>query len=140
MLLLIFGMFIAYFLLGPPDPNFPGGFFAVFFSVILLVNLAFITPNFVAYYALKNRKPWARVAGIVAAVLSAMNVPVGTAACVYALWFFFGEEWKAIYPETAGGGQPQRHLSAAPQTNWSGQYVREDGQEVYRPTTPPDWR
>ena len=59
MMLLIFGMIIAMFSIGPrpPDDGFPAAFFTVFFSIMMLVNLAFISPNFVAYYALKNRKP-----------------------------------------------------------------------------------
>jgi len=141
MLVLIYGLVIAYFaLVLPNDPSFPAAFLAAVFGVAFFINFALISPNFLAYYALKNKKPWARIASIVAGVLSAMNVPIGTAACVYAMWFFFGDEWKPVYPGVAGGGQPSGHLSSAPQTNWTGQYVREDGQEVYRPANPPDWR
>ena len=138
MLLLVFGFLIAIFLSDPPVNGFPAGFFAAFFSAILLINLAFISPNFVAYYALKNRKPWARIASIVAGVLSSMNVPVGTAACIYALWFFFGDEWKAVYPDVAG--LDRRMIAESSHPNWDGHYVREDGEVVYRPTSPPDWR
>jgi len=137
-LLLVFGFIIAIFLGAPPDDGFPGGLFAVFFSTILLINLAFISPNFVAYYALKNHKPWARVASIVAAFMSSMNVPIGTAACVYALWFFFGDEWKSVYPDA--NSLDRRQISDADHPNWDGRYVREDGEVVYRPATPPDWR
>jgi hypothetical protein len=140
MLLLVFGFFILFFVFGlPPDEKFPGVFFAVFFSFILLINLAFISPNFIAYYALKNRKPWARIASIVAAVLGAMNMPIGTAACVYSLWFFFGEEWKSLYPETAGATPHLQQLGNG-QQNWEGRYVRQDGEVVYQPSNPPDWR
>ena len=140
MLLLIFGFFIIFIALGgPPDDNFPAGIFAFFFSIILLINLALISPNFIAYYGLKNRKSWARVASIVAAVLGAMNVPIGTAACAYALWFFFGEDWKTLYPETPGA-QDERTIASRSDPNWDGRYVREDGEVVYRPAIPPDWR
>ncbi len=140
MLLLVFGFFILFFAFdGPPGDQFPGAFFAVFFSIILLVNLVFISPNFVAYYALKNRKPWARIASIVAAVMAAMNVPIGTAACVYALWFFFGEEWKSLYPETPGAAPSLKQIANGGPQNWEGHYVRENGEVVYRPANPPDW-
>jgi hypothetical protein len=125
---------------GPRDPNFPAGLLIAIFGFAFLINLAFISPNFIAYYALKNQKPWARIVSIIAAVLSAMNVPIGTAACVYALWFFFGEEWKAIYPETPGANVPLRQIGNAGQANWEGRYVRQDGEVVYRPTEPPNWR
>ena len=137
-LLLVFGAFIIFFALGgPPDDNFPAAFFALFFSVVLLINLALISPNFIAYHGLKNRRPWARVASIVAGVLGSMNVPIGTAACVYALWFFFGEDWKALYPD-APGAEDRKQISGT-HPNWEGRYVSENGEVVYRPTTPPDW-
>ena len=43
--------------------------------------------------------PGARLAGIVGGVVSAASFPIGTAACVYAMWFFFGENWKSVYYE-----------------------------------------
>jgi len=140
MLLVVFGFFIMFFAFGgPPDDNFPAALFAVFFSFILLINLALISPNFIAYHGLKNRKSWARVASIVAAVLGAMNIPIGTAACVYALWFFLGEDWKSLYPE-APGALDRRQIAGIGHPDWDGRYVREDGEVVYRPTAPPDWR
>ena len=138
MLLLVFGFLIAIFASAPPDEDVPALLLAVFFSVILLINLAFISPNFIAYYGLKEHKPWARVASIVAAVLGAMNVPIGTAACAYSLWFFFGDEWKRVYPGAPGAEDRPMIAGTAPAT-WEGRYVREDGEVVYRPVTPPDW-
>jgi hypothetical protein len=138
LLLLMFGFIVA-MLSGtqPPDDGFPIVFFSIFFGVMLVINLAMIAPNFVAYYALKNRRPWARIATIIAAVLSGMNVPIGTAACVYSLWFFFGEDWKSIYPH-ATGAAPDQLTNGGPE-KWEGRYVRQDGEVVYRPAQPPDW-
>lgn len=137
MLLVVYGFLFAIFRNLPPDDGFPIVFFTIFLSVMLLINLAMIAPNFVAYYAMKNRKPWARIATIVAAVLGGMNVPIGTAACVYSLWFFFGEEWKSAYPD-APGAVPKQIANGGPE-KWEGRYVRQDGEVVYRPTQPPDW-
>src|SRR5687768_10056521 len=138
MLLLVFCFLIAMFVAAPPDDGFPALLFAGFFSVILLINLALISPNFIAYYGLKNRRSWARIASIAAAVLGSMNIPIGTAACVYSLWFFFGEDWKALYPEAPGATDIKQIAVTRP--NWEGQYVHEKGEVVYRPATPPDWR
>ena len=141
MLVFMYSIVIAYFLLAAPsDPTFPLTFMSIVFGVAFMINIAFISPNFVAYYALRNRKPWARIASIVAGVLSAMNIPLGTAACAYAMWFFFGEEWKLVYPEVAGSGPDRQQLGYAGQQKWEGRYVREDGEVVYQPSTPPDWR
>jgi hypothetical protein len=138
MLLLIFGFIIAIFASAPPDEDVPAVLLAVFFSVVLLINLALIAPNFIAYYGLRERKSWARVASIVAAVLGAMNVPIGTAACAYSLWFFFGEDWKQVYPD-APGAEDRKMIAGTGNSHWEGRYVRESGEIVYRPITPPDW-
>lgn len=141
MLVFIYSMVLAYFLLvAPSGPSFSLTLMAIVFGVAFIINLALISPNFVAYFALKNRKPWARIASIVAGVLSAMNVPIGTAACAYSMWFFFGEEWKSVYPDTAGSAPNRHQLGYGGQKDWEGRYVRQDGEVVYQPSTPPDWR
>ena len=124
----------------PPDDGFPTAFLITFFAVFSFIHFVLISPNFVAYYALKNRKPWARIATIIASVLSAMNVPVGTAACVYGLWFFFGEEWKSMYPQTPGANVHPMQIGQSGPAKWEGSYVRQDGEVVYRPSEPPNWR
>ena len=94
MLLLVFGFFILYFAFGgPPDDKFPAGLFAVFFSFILLINLALISPNFIAYHGLKNRKSWARVA--TSARLSADRV-----AAHGLCWgeYTFRNTWRRLLP------------------------------------------
>ena len=137
--LLAYGLLFAFFVFfPPPGDDLPAAFFTAVFGLALLINLAFLSPNFVAYYALKNRKPWARVASIVAAFMSAMNFPIGTGACIYSLWFFFGEEWKKVYPENPAAAQ--RYLPQTAESKWQGRYVREDGEVVYRESQPPDWR
>src|SRR5579859_4421396 len=54
-------------------------------SVGLLLALLSL-PGLAAGYGLLTRKPWARVLGIVVAVLGLFNFPVGTAIGIYALW------------------------------------------------------
>jgi len=53
-------------------------------SVGLLLGLLSV-PGLAAGYGLLTRKPWARVLGIVVAVLGLFNFPVGTAIGIYAL-------------------------------------------------------
>lgn len=124
---------------GPPPP--PPEFFILLFGFAFVFQMLFAAPSFIASYALLKRKPWARVASIVAAALSAMNVPIGTGAAVYSLWFFCGEQWKSVYPETAEQGRVhQPALTPAGETRWEG-YTREDeGAYIYRTPPPPDWR
>lgn len=139
-LLFVFLFLIAIFLgSGASDPNFPGGFMATIFGFVLIVNLVMLSPNFVAAYALLKKKPWARIAGIVAAAMAAMNVPLGTMAAVYSLWFFCGEQWKSVYSQPEDSVANRSFLPQA-ETQWEGYTKEEEGAFIYRTPPPPDWR
>ena len=140
MLMLIMAFFFFIFSLSPGRPHDPGPppmFFGIFFGMMLLFQLVFTAPSFVAAYALFKRKSWARLAAIIGGVMASMHVPIGTAACVYSLWFFFGENWKNVYPEVAGGvSSPQLQYGEESSTEAS----HEEFNFEYGRTTPPDWR
>lgn len=141
--MLAFVLIFMYFWLrfAPGGDDFPVALFAVILGFAGIINLILLSPNFIACYALLKRKPWARIAGIVAAALSAMNVPLGTLAAVYSLWFFCGDQWKSVYPEVAGTGRVDPlQIAPAPETKWEGYTRDEEGAYVYRTPPPPDWR
>ena len=134
-------MFFLFFLVTPPPgsgPTFPGSIIAIFLIFFVGMQLLFNLPSLIAGYAVLKQKPWARVAAFVGAAMSAMNVPVGTLACVYAIWFFAGEEWKEIYephnyrPRT-GHLPPHADQYRATYSN-----TREEEQEPV--PRPGDWR
>ena len=108
--------------------------FIVFFQAI------FIVPSFVAAYAMRNKKSWARLAAIIAGVIAALNVPFGTAACVYAMWFFFGESWKEVYARPDTDLSEQQQLVSDLQSRWSGMRTDEKGEVTFHHVDPPDWR
>ena len=107
------GIFAVLFLMGVATPPFFGGIgsrglpFLPFAPVmgglaaaagvfILLTScLAFVTG-----LALINRKPWGRTLAIVAAILSLIKIPFGTALGIYTLWVLApatsGMEYDAI--------------------------------------------
>lgn len=145
MMLLMVTMFGGAMMLIPNQPGRaepPRAFFLIIIGFVALVQSVFATPSFVAAYALLKRKSWARLSAIIAAVMSAMNVPIGTAVCVYALWFFCGENWKEIYQPAlinAGGARP--HLSGqADAAAWTVNQNREPSRDYAPPPPPPDWR
>jgi hypothetical protein len=110
---------------------------AVFGIVIVLVvgiNLLLAIPSFIAGYAFLKRKPWAKVAGIVASVLAALRIPFGTAVSIYTFWFLFSEPGRVLYDKQAQALPPMP-------PNWANvdQKIGSDVQYV-PPTTPPDWR
>jgi len=142
MLLFVFAFLYIFFAIDPPGGGeLPPAFLALMFGFIGLINLLFLSPNFIAAYALLKKKPWARIAGIIAAALSAMNVPIGTAAAVYSLWFFCGEQWKEVYSDSAAPAR-REPLSITPgrEDAFDSAATEEEGAYVYRTPPPPDWR
>jgi hypothetical protein len=144
-MLLMVIMFGGFMMLIPNQPGRsepPRAFFLVVIGFVALVQSIFAAPSFVAAYALLKRKSWARLSVIIAAVLSAMNVPIGTAVCVYALWFFFGENWKEVYqPALAHPGGARSQLPGqADAPAWSVNQSHEPSKDYAPPPPPPDWR
>lgn len=148
LLLIIAIIFLSISGLIEPMPGvepFPRGMFLALFVSVLVLQLLFTVPSFVAGYALLKRKPWARTATIVAAVVDAMSVPLGTALCIYSLWFLFGDQSKTLYGEDAfarlGGPQSRPLNSAPPNYDWQATRSTYGREENYTPpASPPDWR
>ena len=86
-----------------------GGIFAVIFYGVL--GAIFVLPT-----ALASRKMWklrrhARAWGIIAAILVAPIMPLGTILGVYGLWFFFSGDGKQFYSSL------EHQAVRAPETN-----------------------
>lgn len=138
MLLLMFVFMFGFIFAGmPSDPAPPLALFAVIFGIFAIVYLTFIIPSFIAAYGVKNKKSWARVASIIAAAMSVMNMPFGTLAGVHAFWFFCGENWKEVYPDSS---EPRKELGTSGQAGWQEYTKTENGEYVYRTPEMPDWR
>lgn len=99
---------------------------------VVLINLIIIAPSFLAGYALLKQKRWARTIGIIAAITAGMSFPLGTAVCVYTLWFLFGEKGKSLYEGAAYALPPASPRFALASRKQEPQYVP--------PSSPPDWR
>src|SRR5437762_2104091 len=118
---------------GGPAP--PMAFMGIVMVVAAVINVIMSIPSFIAGYAFLKRKSWAKVAGIVAAILSAMSVPVGTAVCVYTLWFVFGDAGKSLYDKTPVA------LPPPPPSEWVGMGRQSEIESNYlSPLAPPAWR
>jgi hypothetical protein len=119
----------------------PSDFLLAIFGFIFAFQTLFIAPSFVAAFALWKRKKWARVAAIVAGIVSAINVPFGTLACVYSLWFFVGENWKDVYePGGSSNLNLPNQIAEDSHARWTGYHTDEQGEVVFHPVNPPDWR
>ena len=53
-------------------------------------------PGLIAGIGLLKMRPWARIVGIIVAVLSLLNIPLGTIVGIYALWVLFNRETEQI--------------------------------------------
>ncbi len=139
MLIMISIMFVMMFPGGGPGP--PRRFLAFMIGFMTVFQLMFAAPSVIAAYGLLKQKSWARIASIVAAVVSAMNVPIGTAACVYSLWFFLGDNWKSVYPENASEPrQPPSQLTYGAESQRAAYEAEANTEHTFNTYDPPDWR
>ena len=105
----------------------------------LLLSLIFMIPPLVAGYGLLKRKPWARTASLVAAVVEVLNVPHGTALSIYNFWLLFGQNAQGSGSDLFG----VTHRPALGQTTAQpalGTLGREREHEYVPPVQPPNWR
>jgi hypothetical protein len=64
---------------------------------LLLAVLAL--PGLAAGFGLLTHKPWARTLAIVIGILSLLNVPIGTAIGIYALWVLVPRHARTYFAE-----------------------------------------
>lgn len=90
--------------------------FVVLLFVVGLVPLAI-------GYGLRKRRRWAKPLGLSLAVISLLNIPVGTALGIYTIKFFRSEGGAQLYggkSSTASEGELQEALRGAqPLMNWA---------------------
>ena len=78
-----------------PNIGIMGGIGTVIFYGLL--GTIFVVPTALASRKLLKRRPNARIWGIVAAIVLAPIIPLGTMLGIYALWFFFNAEGRRFY-------------------------------------------
>jgi hypothetical protein len=78
---------------------------AIFLAVVLLI------PSLIAGLKMRKGKMSGRTWGIIAAIIALLNIPLGTALGIYALWFLFSAEGKNFY---LSGGNPNMVSSPPP--------------------------
>ncbi|HVF88087.1 MAG TPA: hypothetical protein VM866_10875 [Pyrinomonadaceae bacterium] len=114
--------------------------------VILLLVALFTIPPFVAGYGLLKKRPWAKMASVVSAVVELLNFPFGTALGVYSLWN--SSQMESAPVDHSRTPEIPRMMSAASLSEWHSSSSnsaqggrREERQPQYAPPAqPPDWR
>src|SRR4029079_1868155 len=61
-------------------------------SALVVFLLALSLPGLIVGIGLLKLASWARIAGIVLAIIHLINIPVGTALGIYALWVLFNKD------------------------------------------------
>jgi hypothetical protein len=133
MLALGIGMIIIALANNNSGERMPAGLLPLLIIVVAVVALLQVTPSFLAGYALLKRKRWAKTMGIIAAMVAGLSFPLGTALCVYTLWFLFGESGRFLYHKAAYALPPG-------DASWASGVSREPVREYIPPSAPPDWR
>jgi len=64
----------------------------------------FAIPEIFAGWGLLKMKSWARILGIIIAILDLINIPIGTAFGIYGLWVLMNEETEKIFKQYQPGG------------------------------------
>lgn len=54
-------------------------------------------PEIIAGYGLLKHKEWARILGLILGVLSLLEIPIGTAIGIYALWVLLKDETQRLF-------------------------------------------
>ena len=80
---------------------------AIAVPVIGITGMALVTflvvlslPGVIIGIGLFQRRPWARIAGIVLSIFSLMLLPYGTVVGVYGLWVLFNKQTERLFAGT----------------------------------------
>jgi len=99
------------------EQQFIGGIFLVVGIVAAVIVFAFAALDFYAAFKIGKMQPVGRTLGIVVAILSVLNFPLGTVLGAYALWFFFGDQGKMLYNIDGTGSHPN-YSPPPPPNSW----------------------
>ena len=99
------------------EEQFVGGLFVVIGIVVAFIVFAFAALDFYAGFKIGKVRSIGRTLGIVIAILSLFSFPLGTALGAYALWFFFGDQGKALY-NVDGAGSAYNYSPPPPPNSW----------------------
>jgi hypothetical protein len=66
-------------------------------SALVLFILALSLPGLITGIGLLKFQPWARIVGIVLAVINLINIPFGTVLGIYGLWVLLNKETEVLF-------------------------------------------
>jgi hypothetical protein len=66
-------------------------------AALVVFLLVVSVPGIAIGIGLLQRRPWARIAGIVISIVGMMFIPFGTALGIYGLWVLFSKETERLF-------------------------------------------
>jgi hypothetical protein len=66
-------------------------------TALVIFLLAVSLPGLIVGIGLLKLAPWARIAGMVLAIIHLINIPVGTLLGIYALWVLFNKDTERLF-------------------------------------------
>ena len=104
-LVLVFGVASsAVGMSGDPDATFALPIIGVTGVALVTFLVVLSLPGVIIGIGLIQRRPWARIAGIVLSILGLTMVPFGTIVGVYGLWVLFSKDTERLF--SAGAVHP----------------------------------
>ena len=101
-LVLVFGVASsAVGMSGDPDSTIALPIIGVTGVALVTFLVVLSLPGIIIGIGLIQRRPWARIAGIVLSILGLMMVPFGTIVGVYGLWVLFSKETEQLFSVSA---------------------------------------
>ena len=73
---------------GEPDAAAMGGIIGIITAVMGLLSI----PGIIIGWGILNYKSWARILGIILAIINLIGFPIGTAIGIYTLWVLLNDE------------------------------------------------
>ena len=70
-------------------------------TALVAFLLAVSVPGLVVGIGLIKLQPWARIGAMVLAVIHLINIPLGTALGIYALWVLFNKDTERLFDRAA---------------------------------------
>jgi hypothetical protein len=97
-LVLVFGVASsAVGMSGDPDSTIALPIIGVTGVALVTFLVVLSLPGIIIGIGLIQRRPWARIAGIVLSILGLMMVPFGTIVGVYGLWVLFSKDTERLF-------------------------------------------
>lgn len=82
---------------GDPDAAVAVPIIGLTGMALVIVTLVLSVPSVFVGVGMWRRAPWARIGGIVLAILNLIWVPFGTLIGIYSLWVLFSKETEALF-------------------------------------------